>query len=111
MAGYWTLGERLWALDCLNAGDSLADIAHAAGRCVLDVACSLGVYQPSRAPIPLRRGDSKAWVGRLHVEVILLRFDAGESVADLARLAGVHRTTIRRHIAERPIPFAWKEAA
>lgn len=38
----WTTEERTWARECYHAGDSLAEIAEAAGRSVRDVQSVLG---------------------------------------------------------------------
>ncbi len=101
-AGLWTTDERVWAQECLVAGDRLAEIAAVAGRQVVDVALQLGVWGYVKHQHRWRRcgGPNDVWVGGMLREVARLRRRQGESVEALAAIANVHVDTMAKAVRD-----------
>lgn len=104
----WDRAELAWAHEASQAGDTLAEMAEASDRDVMDVARALGVagWAPrSRRWRASRRGvRASPWVGGMLKEVAVARNRAGEAPADLAAVARVHVNTMRKALVGHAAP-------
>lgn len=76
----WEPDELAWALECIEAGDSVAEIAEWSDRTRSDVLCTLGLNEPLATDYrktwrqSIKGHVSPPYLGRLHKDEVIRRY-------------------------------------